>query len=398
MVDEQSPGPEWGAAPEIAVFGEWNTANLGDRAIGRSAQAFFAECGWRMAPYALGSLQPVSEASIGSASRAHGPERRRVALRALKRPLRALRQHYRMLRLLPQLAQADAIAVGGGALLSDENLHFPQSLARVAALARALDKPLFCLGCGVVGPWSDRGELLVRRFVSACRLVAPRDLHTVQRLHALCEAMPLPLFGDFCLTESHLDAVPYHARRGVALNVCRVPPDAQLAQERYEDAVVSFARSVAEGGARVCVFTTGTAEDTEPACRVHARLAGSTLRLPRSVEEVEALLGSSGLALAGRLHAAILALTQGCAVVGYSPTAKLFDYFATMALGDYAFRVDGEAALEECVRRQPWSCMRERQLECLRQSAAWGGRAAVRRNLIELSRIDVGAAMASRWT
>ena len=55
--------------PEIAVFGEWDTANLGDRAIGASVLKFCADCGWRGRPYSLGSLSPVGPVNGEGAAR-----------------------------------------------------------------------------------------------------------------------------------------------------------------------------------------------------------------------------------------------------------------------------------------------------------------------------------------
>src|SRR5262245_10501335 len=101
--------------PEIALFGEWDSGNLGDRAIHESVQRFSAECGWQAASYAIGSLQPAAHGRRSAGA----PARWRALLDAappLKRTLRALRQRARMDSLLPPLNRAQAIVVGGGAL------------------------------------------------------------------------------------------------------------------------------------------------------------------------------------------------------------------------------------------------------------------------------------------
>ena len=154
--------------PEVAVFGEWDTGNLGDRAIHVEAVRFFRECGWRTRSYCLGSLKPATietatERAVPAALRLRDFTLDRVP--SLKRALRQVRQRYRMERLLPELARTDAISVGGGALLSDVNEHFPQSLAVLTEAARMLGKPLWCLGCGSEGSWSPRGEKKLQAFL-----------------------------------------------------------------------------------------------------------------------------------------------------------------------------------------------------------------------------------------
>jgi len=386
------PGP---GAPELAVFGEWNTANLGDRAIGRAARAFFAECGWRATPYALGALCRVAGADDGRA-----PDGAFHALRlagasgALKRRARAVRQRYRMLWLLGPLSRAQAIVVGGGGLLGDANLHFPQSLAAVATLARALGKPLLCLGCGASGPWSERGARLIGRFVAACRVVAVRDARTAARLRALGASPPPALFGDFCLAERDLrDDWPTDSRTTLALNVYAAPDQSGTGQERYENAMVRLGRSLGgHDGRKLCVFTTGTSEDEAPARRVHARLPGASLHLPSGLDGLETLMRGGGLVVASRLHAAILALARGAAVLGCSPTSKLTDYLETMGLREYAFGPDDVDALARCVAREGCARLRAGQVGALRRAPVWAGRADARRALEALASGAAGAA------
>src|SRR6185295_4339053 len=107
-------------APEVALFGEWNTGNLGDRAIHVEVKRFFEGCGWRPRSFHLGSL------SAGDEPLGVGPARAPA-----KRAARGISQRARMLGLLPRLERVQAISVGGGALLTDDSLHFPQSLVEL---------------------------------------------------------------------------------------------------------------------------------------------------------------------------------------------------------------------------------------------------------------------------
>jgi len=384
-------------APEIALFGEWNTANLGDRMIHRRAAEFFRSCGWRVSSYALSSLVPVAEPA---SAREPPPPRGRAAARlppGLRRALRGVRQEMRMLRLLPALARAQAIAVGGGALLSDVNLHFPQSLAVLTRAARAQGKPMLCLGCSAEGAWSPAGVGIVRRFLGACALIAARDAATARRVAELL-GRSVPVFGDFCLRESDFaDAGGQRALRpALAVNVSCPPAVAARVQHEYEDALVEMVRFSRAGPAAmhaITVFTTGTAEDAGPARRVAARLAsgGADLFLPQSVGELEALLRSATVVVAGRLHAFVLALATRTPAVGFSPAPKLRNFLGSLGLERYGFGPDGGAELARLIGADR-SALWNEQRDAIRRAPLW----AVRSRIHGLLRSAASAPAAQR--
>lgn len=374
--------------PEIAAFGEWESTNLGDRAIHHGVLQFFTECGWNVSSYGLGPLTPVA---AGAADKEVAPamSERRAALwlaPPIKRALRAFRQRYRMRRLLPLLSQAQAISVGGGAVLSDANLHFPQSLAMLTEAARVLNKPLFCLGCSAEGSWSSRGNEMIREFIASCTVVAPRDEATAERIATVLRR-PVPIFGDFCLTEARVltDGLWRRPRHGLAVNVFRVPPPWSAAQERYEDALVALINHLVQSDTRcgprpIRIFTTNTPDDAIPAQRVFTRLAGegAELHLPRSLDELTGLLRESALVIASRLHGAILALAENALVVGFSPVPKLNNYFSTMGLGEYSFDLHGGARLAGWLDGADYESILAVQRRALLRAPAWAGRAQAR--------------------
>jgi polysaccharide pyruvyl transferase WcaK-like protein len=383
---------EQSARPEVAVFGECNTANLGDRAIHREALFFFAECGWRTSSYSLGSLAPAKTEAGGRKGPPVTSRLKSVALDRVPRvkcALREVRQRYNMQRLLPRLAQVQAISVSGGAVLSDLNLHFPQSLAMLTKAGRLLDKPLLCLGCSAEGSWSARGEEKIREFLAACSVVAARDEATAERIASvLCR--PVPVFGDFCLTEARMrnDGRWQHPRHGLAINVCGIPAPWHAAQQRYEDALVALAnrltRSMAERSPQpIRIFTTGTAEDAIPAQRVFARLAGDGVELhrPHSLDELTMVLRGSAMVIASRLHGAILALAEQAPVIGLSPSPKLRNFLSTMDLGEYSFTVDDGARLIRWLERTDYGSIRTAQRRALLHAPVWPGRMQVREAL-----------------
>lgn len=344
--------------PTVAAFGEWRQTNIGDHAIHEGVRAFFSDCGWRVRSFDIGSLRP-SDGPRPAAGAPHGAGafRRSPVLAAMpttKRALRGWRQQVLIRRLLAPLADCDAICVGGGALLTDSNLHFPQSLAALSWAARKLDIPLLCLGCSAEGGWSARGRGMVRQFLGRCRFVALRDRASAGRISDLLDR-EVPVFGDFALPPRTAPAAdppqpaPHYL---LAVNAAHTPAPYNASRRRYEMTLVQVvARAIARAPrqpnvpARIAVFTTGTAHDLEPAARLCAQLTslGAELQPGRSLEQLRGLLRSSAAVLAARLHAAILPLAERVPVIGYSPTPKIGNFFDSVGLNDCHFS-PGDAA------------------------------------------------------
>jgi polysaccharide pyruvyl transferase WcaK-like protein len=377
--------------PEIAAFGEWNTTNLGDRAIHAGVQEFFSGCGWHVQSYGFGSLVPVpAEAPLGNIS-FHNDAGRKAMLAmmpAVGNALRGVRQGYRMMQLLPQLKRAQAILVGGGALLSGEaGRHFPRSLALLAAVAGRLGKPLYCLGCSAEGNWAGASGRNIINFLAACTVVAARDAASAERIAAVLRR-PVPVFGDFCLSDIPASGTSRGLReeRGIAINVCRLPARWSGVQEHYEGAMVAFAdRLMRSPGGRslnaVTVFTTGAQGDADPARRVCASLATrkAELLFPRNLGHLSGLLSSSGLVIASRLHAAILGLVAGALVVSFSPTPKLRNFFETVGIGNYSFGPDDGEGFPCALDTADYAAVLDAQHAALARAPFWACRERIRR-------------------
>ncbi|MBI1942050.1 MAG: polysaccharide pyruvyl transferase family protein [Betaproteobacteria bacterium] len=373
--------------PEVALFGEWNTSNLGDRAIHRGARAFFESCGWRTSSYAFGSLLPVDTSPAGGvrpADRVGAAAIRAVLPPLLAQALRGVRQRYRIARLLPALRRAQAISVGGGALLDGAEMHFPQSLCALTRAARVLRKPLLCLGCSTDGAWSPPARRALTAFAAACSAISARDEASARRIADLPAQPEVSVFGDFCLAEADLRDADRSgpARGGLALNVCTWRWLSTLPQRNYEDALVALACHWRAGRA-IRVFTTGTAQDAAPARRVAERLAsrGAELHIPESVEELSALLRASEVVLASRLHAAVLALAQGTALIGFSLGSKLRDYLCSMRLADYGAGPGAMARAVALLEHRSFEALRLAQRQAALRSPVWGARRALREAL-----------------
>lgn len=332
--------------PTVAAFGEWSETNIGDHAIHEGVQTFFGDSGWRVRSFDMGALRPSTGARPGVTSENNDARvRPLVALDTLptaKRTLRGLRQRFLIKRLLPELARCDAICVGGGALLMDINLHFPQSLDALTWAARRLNKPLLCLGCSTESDWSPRGRQIVHDFLSSCRFVAVRDHASAARISNLL-GRDVPIFGDFALHIKKGDQAlrPWIAPRYVlAVNVTHVPAPYTASQQRYEDGLVTLVRDIMKqrpNGA-VAIFTTGTAQDVAPATRVWRRLVsdGAELHLGHSLAQLRSVLRCCEAVVAARLHAAIISLAEELPVLGYAATPKVGNFFESIGLrSDY---------------------------------------------------------------
>jgi len=380
-----------GPRPEAAVFGEWNTSNLGDRGIHHGVLQFLAECGWGARSYGISTLTPVpADAAFRPASVVAPGRMGRVLGRVppLKRVLRGARQRVRIAALSSRLRQSHALVVGGGALLSDANLHFPQSLVRLARCARRLGKPLLCLGCGIEGEWSAQGERMIGEFLAACDVIAVRDCATAGRLTGVLGAPP-PVFGDFCLWEAGVveGGGTGQPRQAYAINVSQLPRAWTAQQEHYEAALVALinrlARRAEAQRAGIRIFTTGTVEDARAARRVFAQIdaVGAELHLPDNLAQLSSLLRTSALAVSTRLHSAVLALAEHTPVVGFSAGPKLRDFLSTLGIGRCAYDVADQPQLADWLAQANFGELYAEQRRALVHAPVWADRARVRRSL-----------------
>jgi polysaccharide pyruvyl transferase WcaK-like protein len=349
------------SSPRVAVFGEWNTTNLGDRAIFEGVIEFFEEIGWAVNGYGLGSLTSVPSSDAFSLP---GENNLREDLEGLmlkevsehkftyyhyalfgqlKRPLRNLRQHLRIRKLIPQLQEVQAIVVGGGALLSDWDLHFPQSLKTLTWAAKELQIPLFCLGCSAEGEWSSKGKQIITDFAQACHYLATRDQGTATRISELL-SRPIDVFGDFALKkfQDRQATVPTQ-KKVLAVNVMQLPKIFEEYQQIYESVLIDSLNTFchensADHKLYVKLFTTGTSEDIPPAKRVlsHLNFEGKSLAIPSDLKSLQTIIRNGHVVVAARLHAAILAISEGKPVIGFSVGNKIERFFSIMGVDEYS--------------------------------------------------------------
>lgn len=366
----------------VAVFGAWSETNLGDRAIYQGVKQFFALPGTVVDTYRCGALRPYHASAPGICS-ADSPRSKvsslfseqSAAMRALKRSVRGIRQEWLVRRLMPSLAQADLVCVGGGELLSDQNLHFPQSLLAISRAVQALRLPLWCLGCSTGEAWSERGRRMIVEFLESCDAIAVRDHQTAAQVSAVT-GRKVPLFGDFALPVRPVRATALTSRPfALAVNVAQLSPPWTDVQHDYEAMLVRLVQGFLHTEApkaRVLLFSMAGARDEPPLQRVQAQLsaAGVAVARPGTVPELEQLLDDSNLIVASRLHAAVISLARGRPVLGFSPSPKIGRFFASVGLSDFFFQgADGD--LERMLNLLTVSDALSHQWRHLDQSQCW---------------------------
>ena len=318
--------------PRVLLFGEWETSNLGDRAILAGASEWLAQAGIEAVPMFFGALRPTVPSQQ--------PPSTRGALTSVARGLRKVgpllriargaRARRNVQRLVPLAEDAAAIVVGGGALLDGRDGHFLPSLAALAALARTARRPLFCLGCGRTSDDVPVGReaTVLKAFLRTCRFTAVRDPVTAALLEPLA-GHALPVFGDFAF-RGHLTRARPIGDAVLGVNVMRVEAGAR---KRYEEMVVTAVRAAA-GFSRIVVFTTGDPDDGVIATTLVASMRSATnctVVLPGSSEELRDVIARCSVIIASRLHAAVLALDEGVRVVDANPDGKIASFFSSLS-------------------------------------------------------------------
>ncbi|HEY9235780.1 MAG TPA: polysaccharide pyruvyl transferase family protein, partial [Phenylobacterium sp.] len=264
-----------------------------------------------------------------------------------------------------QLAQADALVLGGGNLLADADLNFPTKIDGVLAEAAAAGLPIGVYGVGVSDNWSKRGQALFERAMTAGRLthVAVRDPLSKaiwdRRLGRagvrLAEVAPDPAV----LAARHFPKVaklpgPPRVGLGVTnpLALRYHAADFKLRDEAFAAWIAQLAAAMAAEGWKVVLFTNGSPEDREylktlaPATCAAAPDAISVQPAFDRPSEMAAFLSGCDLVLAHRMHACITAYAYQVPHIGFAWDRKLLSFFESVGRRDFVASA-GEASVDE---------------------------------------------------
>jgi polysaccharide pyruvyl transferase WcaK-like protein len=274
---------------------------------------------------------------------------------ALRRKLGALAPHWKK-----KIEAADAVIIGGGNLLQDDDLNFPLKVGLALDLVAQSGKPLAIYAVGVSSQWSARA----RNLISAVRRtnlvhLSVRDPQARQNL--------LSHFPDF---NPHLVADP-----GLMAEVLRPasafpPPSGQpiiglcatspVVLDRHAGGAVAFSSAseyadlailLARRGFAIHLFTNGAKEDHAFAGTVMSQprlaeiAAAGRLKLvgrPQRPGDLVAAIGTFHAIAAHRLHACIVAHALRVPYVGLDWDSKVGAFFHSVGRQDF-FRRAGEA-------------------------------------------------------
>ncbi|GGH41178.1 polysaccharide pyruvyl transferase family protein [Microbacterium album] len=311
------------AARRVTVFAEHASANLGDQAISAALGDLLRDNGLDVerrsfTDYTIceeGAPQPAStQASVTPAERL----RKRLAQSPTLREIRAVGLRS---RLAATVRNADAVVVGGGALIQDNSMRFPIALREISRACSLEGIALFVAGVSVEGVLSPRARTLFGRSLRLAQAVYARD-DTTARIMGELWSLETPVIGDFAAVPAPRNAGV--GRSGVALNI-----RTGMSEPQRREVLAFLDRALAEDASPVIVFTTGVREDERAArsfVEAFAPRQRMQLATPKSLDELLTLLRQPRLVYPSRLHSAILGLREGAQVVRPSATDKVSSY------------------------------------------------------------------------
>ncbi len=336
----------------IALVGEWNTSNIGDKAIGIKAVRYLLSLGFDVKLFALGSFRYLGHVATTrqldelfsptiSAGQVDGVGQKLLKFGHRHFPrskfvFRFFRNYANRQSIRAEFVSCNAVLVGGGALLDDNGLHFPSSLLLIQKICRDLSLPLFSVGCSSSGNFSMAGKYILRKFVNYAQLVAVRDRESKRALQPLSKK-DIFIFGDFALgMDLQEEGKTFVPPRSIAINVMHFAGSEKHLQHDYElflKAVINFLR---RRNFTVTLFTTGDQNDLRAAQAVHSMTGQfSTIFHPRTFQEIVSFLQTKDAVFCTRLHAAIMAIDANVPAIALWVTPKIKNFFETIGLSEY---------------------------------------------------------------
>lgn len=260
-----------------------------------------------------------------------------------------LRGHYRR-----ELAGAEAVVVGGGNLLSDQDLNFPMKIVAALGEVVRLDARVAIYGCGVAADWSRTGKKMLCAALASNRpvVVAVRDeaSKTVwDRLFASAAGAEASIVRDpgiLASTVYKFDST-FHAlpRPNVAIGVMsslaiRYHGFDSLSADKLTEWYSGLVDEMLELGFNVSLFTNGSPEDQRfadglwHALSTHPLLARIQLAVVRIPLDLCRVIFMADVVVAFRMHALIAAYSYGKPIVALKWDAKVDAFLKSVDLED----------------------------------------------------------------
>ncbi len=264
---------------------------------------------------------------------------------------RKWRPHYSL-----NIQGANAVAIGGGNLISDIDLNFPTKLTLAINEAERLQIPFVVYASGVTADWTPRGTAMMRKAFSSklLRGVFVRDEDS-KRLwdeklgyssghKAVVVRDPGLLASEFIPPSRRKDTKRPVAGVGIMSHIAiRYHADNAPAPGYLESWYVDLVGGVIAKGFQVVIFTNGSPEDIAYLAGIRSRLeaaGGDAISFPtqRTPTELCGIISGLDVLVAYRMHAVIAAYSYGVPAVGLAWDQKLRSFMASV--GREAFLCD----------------------------------------------------------
>lgn len=260
-----------------------------------------------------------------------------------------LRSHYRR-----ELADADAVVVGGGNLLSDQDLNFPMKIVAALGEAARLKARVAIYGCGVAGNWSRVGREMLCASLKANPPVftAVRDDASKRNWDALfsvaagAEAKIVHDPGILASSVHRFEAPSAPSvRPTVAIGIMsslaiRYHGFQSLSTEDLARWYLGLVDEMIDEGFDICLFTNGSPEDQRFADSLwamlsqHPALARIQLAAVQMPVDLCRVIFMADAVVAFRMHALIAAYSYGKPFVALKWDVKVDAFLRTVDLGE----------------------------------------------------------------
>jgi polysaccharide pyruvyl transferase WcaK-like protein len=236
-------------------------------------------------------------------------------------------------RTMEFLSDCDFAVIGGGQLFRDNNLFMPVLLNHLCRRLNYYQKPFSIFSCGVTPGWSDTGKRLFLEVLNnpGNLLTAVRDDLSYQSLLEIWGPQPMK---NVMIAPDPAFLCPNNETRGAAhrrtVGFGLISPLIlqyygdhwdKLELKDFKKHCVSVALTMLREGYHVVLFSDGSPEDQSFARWVYSKILNSSddidvrrVTLSPRCSNTEDLIGwirSMDLAIAYRMHAHIIAFTQG---------------------------------------------------------------------------------------
>lgn len=275
----------------------------------------------------------------------------------------------------PLFEQAQALVIGGGQLLMDNDLDFPLKLSCLADMAKAIGIPLHISACGVGKNWSPSARELFQPIIRQSASLTVRDGLSRDRLVSFLPGTTCRVSADPAILAAEVfpGRIGTHPADRIGLGVMsredansRLPEKAQFTEADWKNLWQEIVIRLLDENLKVEIFSTGSQQDDDLARELfftvrHLNLDSISQAVrPGGVKGLLGIMRGYSLVIATRLHASILANALGISSLGLNWDEKVQAYYNDSGMPERCFSLEGldsEKLVHACraLKGQPFS-------------------------------------------